>query len=133
MKKVIIGFLLIFATLLCSCYQDEIYPPIGDNAYISISNRSSTSIYWQLRKVSEAQGESFFVLGSGGNRTLEVSVGEAYVLTYAGLSDNTVEIVGDALVFTQTTTDIQTKNITMDERQKTVFFTGDPSEIVCSI
>ena len=131
MKKLIVG-LVLMAILLCSCYQDEIYPMAGNSAYISIENNSETVVYWQLKKAGE-DSSVYNRIDVGGYRTIKAEQGDAFVLSFAGLSDDTSEIVGETLVFKQTTTAIQTEDITLDDVRKSVLFSGDSSEIVCTI
>lgn len=131
MKKIIVWIFLI-TVLLCSCYQDETFPPIGNHAYISMTNNSETVVYWQLRKADE-ENAIYNRLGIGGNIIIEASQGDSFVLSFAGLETDSVEIVGETLVFKQTTTEIHIENITLDDRQKVVFFNGDASEVVCTI
>jgi len=131
MKKLIVGLVLV-AILLCSCYQDEIYPTAGNSAYISIENKSETVVYWQLKKTGE-DSSVYNRIDIGGYRTIKAEQGDSFVLSFAGLSDDTLEIVGETLVFKQTTTAIQIKDITLDDVRKSVLFSGDSLEIVCTI
>ena len=131
MKKAFVWIFLV-VILLCSCYQDEVYPPIGDSAYITMDNNSDTVVYWQLTKAEEDLS-AYNRLGLGGSKTIEAKQGDSFTLYFAGLSDDTLEIVGETLVFKQTTTAIHTENITLDDVRKTVLFSGDSSEIVCTI
>ena len=132
MKKSIFIAIIILTILLTSCYQDEMFPPIGKSAYISISNNSETVVYWQLRKTTE-EPLVFNRMGIGGRTVFETELDSTFILTFAGLSEDEIEIVGETVVFTQTTTEIHSENITLDNRQKTASFTGDSSGVVCDI
>lgn len=132
MKKSIFIAIIILTILLTSCYQDEMFPPIGKSAYISISNNSETVVYWQLRKTTE-EPLVFNRMGIGGRVVFETELDSTLILTFAGLSEDEIKIVGETIVFTQTTTEIHSKNITLDNRQKTASFTGDSSGVVCDI
>lgn len=132
MKKSIFIAIIILTILLTSCYQDEMFPPIGKSAYISISNNSETVVYWQLRKTTE-EPLVFNRMGIGGRVVFETELDNTFILTFAGLSEDEIEIVGETIVFTQTTTEIHSENITLDNRQKTASFMGDSSGVVCDI
>ena len=97
-----------------------------------MTNNSETVVYWQLRKADE-ENAIYNRLGIGGNRIIETSQGDSFVLSFAGLETDSVEIVGETLVFKQTTTEIHIENIILDDRQKVVFFNGDASEVICTI
>ena len=133
MKRSLIWLIIIVITLLCSCYQDEAFPPIGERAYISIANHSETAIYWQLREPGESETNIFNRLLPSAERIIETKKGNSLVLTYAGLIEDTTEIIGDVLVFKQTTATIHTENITAGDWSNQITFVGDSAEITCII